>query len=143
MPSGRCAAGLSLHSNGRLDDALGAASTASAQLRRGEWRLVCEAAVGAIGRFVSFAFPGRAPPSPPGAAGEEPREREARACATLGVELGAGMAEIKAAHRKLALEHHPDKAQGRGASEEEIKAAEEKFKEVQAAYDTLVELRGT
>jgi curved DNA-binding protein CbpA len=51
------------------------------------------------------------------------------------------MSEIKAAHRKLALEHHPDKTQGRGASKEEVRAAEERFKEIQAAFETLSRLR--
>ncbi|HEX5174301.1 MAG TPA: molecular chaperone DnaJ [Gaiellaceae bacterium] len=49
---------------------------------------------------------------------------------TLGVEKGATAAEIKKAYRKLARQYHPDTNQG-------DKAAEERFKQVQTAYDVL------
>jgi molecular chaperone DnaJ len=49
---------------------------------------------------------------------------------TLGVKKGATADEIKKAYRKLAAKYHPDKNPG-------DVAAEEKFKEVQNAYDTL------
>lgn len=48
----------------------------------------------------------------------------------LGVERGAGAAEIKSAYRKLALQHHPDK-------NPDDPAAEEKFKEASEAYACL------
>lgn len=47
----------------------------------------------------------------------------------LGVSRDASESEIKAAFRKLAFQYHPDKNQGDGA--------EEKFKEVNEAYEVL------
>src|SRR3990172_4466534 len=48
----------------------------------------------------------------------------------LGVGKGASAAEIKAAYRKLAKLHHPDKNPG-------DKRAEEKFKEINEANEVL------
>src|SRR5687767_15900338 len=48
---------------------------------------------------------------------------------TLGVEPGAGDAEIKTAYRRLARKYHPDVSKEAGA--------EEKFKAVNEAYEAL------
>ncbi|MDR7122538.1 molecular chaperone DnaJ [Rheinheimera soli] len=48
----------------------------------------------------------------------------------LGVEKGADDKEIKKAYKRLAMKFHPDRTQG-------DKAMEEKFKEVQEAYEIL------
>ena len=50
--------------------------------------------------------------------------------AVLGVDKSASAADIKKAYRKLAQKHHPDANQG-------DPKAEERFKEVSAAYDVL------
>src|SRR5450432_3847861 len=49
---------------------------------------------------------------------------------SLGVPRTATADEIKRAHRKLALKYHPDR-------NKDNKGAEEKFKEIQEAYDVL------
>ena len=48
--------------------------------------------------------------------------------AILGVNKSATQEEIKKAYRKLALKYHPDRNPG-------DKTAEEKFKEINEAYD--------
>ena len=53
----------------------------------------------------------------------------------LGVKKNATEQEIKSAFRKLSLQWHPDRQQGK--SDAEKKHAEEMFKDISAAYDTL------
>lgn len=53
----------------------------------------------------------------------------------LGVEKTASENDIKKAYRKLAMKYHPDKYSN--ASEKEKKEAEEKFKEINEAYQVL------
>lgn len=54
---------------------------------------------------------------------------------TLGTTKSASEAEIKQAYRKLAIKMHPDRFVN--ASEQEKKKAEEKFKEINHAYEVL------
>ena len=49
---------------------------------------------------------------------------------TLGIAKSASEAEIKKAYKKLAMQYHPDRNTG-------DKKAEEKFKEVNEAYQVL------
>lgn len=54
----------------------------------------------------------------------------------LGVPQDADRQKIRAAYRDLANQYHPDKVAHLG--EEFQKLAEERFKEIQQAYDTLI-----
>ena len=58
----------------------------------------------------------------------------------LGVERNASAEEIKKAYRKLAIKYHPDKVATLG--EDVQKAAEEKFKAVNQAYEAICKERG-
>ena len=53
----------------------------------------------------------------------------------LGIESSASNDEVKKAYRKMAIAHHPDKVASMG--EEYQKGAEEKFRQVQNAYEQL------
>jgi len=60
----------------------------------------------------------------------------------LGLTRGATLTEVKKAYRNLALTHHPDRVSHLG--EEYRKIAEEKFKEISEAHQTISkELAGT
>jgi DnaJ like chaperone protein len=48
--------------------------------------------------------------------------------------------EVKKAYRKLVKKHHPDKLQHLG--EEHLKGAEEKFRQIQMAYESIQQERG-
>ena len=64
----------------------------------------------------------------------------ATACETLGLEGNCleAFSSVKRAYRQLALESHPDKHAG--ASEEEMKEIEERFRIIQEAYEKLTKL---
>lgn len=62
-------------------------------------------------------------------------DNEAKYYATLGLKKGATADEIKKSYRKLSMQYHPDKV---GHLGDEFKAvAEDKMKEINAAYDYL------
>jgi len=58
----------------------------------------------------------------------------------LEIEKSATNDEVKKAYRKMVKKYHPDKLQHLG--EEHVKGAEEKFKEVQKAYEQIQSERG-
>lgn len=57
--------------------------------------------------------------------------------AVLGVDRKASMDEVKRAYRELAAKYHPDKYQGHELAD----LAQEKMKEINEAYDTIVRQR--
>ena len=66
-----------------------------------------------------------------GGPGDGSRSRdEMRALSVLGLDSDADYKIIRTAYRRLAKEHHPDLKQG-------DKEAEQRFREIQAAYDVL------
>ncbi len=64
------------------------------------------------------------------------------AYAVLGLTADATDAEVKKAYRSKVMEYHPDKIVSKGLPEEFLKFAEEKFKEVNEAYETIKKSRG-
>lgn len=62
--------------------------------------------------------------------------------ATLNIDETASNQEIKKQYRKLVSEYHPDKIEAKGLPEEFIKFANDKFKEIQEAYDAVRKERG-
>ena len=58
----------------------------------------------------------------------------------LEIEKSATNDEVKKAHRKMVKKYHPDKLQHLGA--EHVKGGEEKFKQVQKAYEQIQKERG-
>lgn len=62
--------------------------------------------------------------------------------AILGTNSRASDDEIKRQYRKLVKEYHPDKIASKGLPEEFTKLANDKFREIQAAYDAVKQERG-
>uniref|UniRef100_UPI004024F71F J domain-containing protein n=1 Tax=Prevotella sp. TaxID=59823 RepID=UPI004024F71F len=58
----------------------------------------------------------------------------------LGITPDATDDEVKAAYRRMALKHHPDRVATLG--EDVRKAAEKKFQEINAAKETIYKARG-
>lgn len=68
------------------------------------------------------------------------RENDESAYAVLGISPNATDDEVKSAYRKMAMKNHPDKVASLGP--EVQKAAEEKFRQIQDAYETIKRQRG-
>ena len=85
----------------------------------------------------------RAATAGPSAAGAPPSaDRLADAYAALGVTGSSSAAEIKRAYRKLISQNHPDKLAARGLPESMRAVAEERSREINAAYDLIKSARG-
>ena len=68
------------------------------------------------------------------------KENDESAYAVLGISPSATDDEVKSAYRKMAMKNHPDKVSTLGP--EVQKAAEEKFRQIQDAYETIKRQRG-
>lgn len=70
------------------------------------------------------------------------RENLDDAYALLGVTREASDAEIKKAYRRMMSRHHPDKLAAKGLPDDMREVAEEKTREILAAYEQIREARG-
>jgi DnaJ like chaperone protein len=76
-----------------------------------------------------------------GAAGTT-RSRLDDAYAALGVPSSASDADVKKVYRRLISQNHPDKLAGKGLPESMRAMAEERTREINAAYETIKNARG-
>jgi DnaJ like chaperone protein len=70
------------------------------------------------------------------------RSRMDDAYAALGVPSSATDAEVKKVYRRLISQNHPDKLAGKGLPESMRALAEERTREINAAYETIKNARG-
>lgn len=66
----------------------------------------------------------------------------ADAYSVLGIDQSASEAEVKKAYRRLMNQHHPDKLAAKGLPGDMRELAEQKTREIRAAYDQVREARG-
>ena len=78
---------------------------------------------------------------PPGGGAAPSTDRLADAYTALGVTPKSSDAEIKRAYRRLISKNHPDKLASRGLPESMRAVAEERSREINAAYDLIKEAR--
>lgn len=69
-------------------------------------------------------------------------DRVTQAYAVLGVSASASDSEVTKAYRRLMNQNHPDKLHAKGLPESMMKVAEEKTRQIRAAYEVLREARG-
>lgn len=69
-------------------------------------------------------------------------DRVAQAYEVLGVTREASDAEVTKAYRRLMNQNHPDKLVAKGLPESMMKVAEEKTRQIRAAYELLRDARG-
>ena len=80
-----------------------------------------------------------------GMGGAAPRSRESslsEAYQVLGLSSGASDAEVTKAYRRLMSQNHPDKLVAKGLPESMMQAAQEKTRNIRAAYEVICEARG-
>lgn len=70
------------------------------------------------------------------------RSRLEDAYAALGLSSAASDAEVKKVYRRLVSQNHPDKLAGKGLPESMRAMAEERTREINAAYEAIKEARG-
>lgn len=80
-------------------------------------------------------------------AGDPPRQSHykgtlSEAYALLKITPQSTQEEVKRTYRRLMSKHHPDKLMSKGASEKEIKAANEKTQAIRRAYEQVCENKG-
>lgn len=71
-----------------------------------------------------------------------PADRVAEAHAVLGIARTASDAEVTKAYRRLMSQHHPDKLVARGLPESMMALAQEKTRQIRAAFEVIREARG-
>ncbi|MFL6551260.1 MAG: co-chaperone DjlA [Povalibacter sp.] len=69
-------------------------------------------------------------------------DKVAQAYAVLGVQSEVSNADVTKAYRRLMNQNHPDKLHAKGLPESMMKMAEEKTRQIRAAYEVLCEARG-
>jgi len=74
--------------------------------------------------------------------GVSPEEQLEQAYAVLGLDSSASDAEVKKAYRRQMSQNHPDKLASKGLPESMREMAEEKTREIGAAYERISEARG-
>ncbi len=93
-----------------------------------------------VAQLEALLRAGAAGPSSRGAA--PAGDHLADAYAALGVSPDSSPADIKRAYRKLISQNHPDKLAARGLPESMRAVAEERSREINAAYDLIKSARG-
>lgn len=88
------------------------------------------------------AMLGAATRGPAEPSGPPPRKRLEDAYAVLGVSPTASDDEVKRAYKKLIIEHHPDKLAAKGLPENMREFAEERAREINAAFELIKKSRG-
>ncbi|MES1931042.1 DnaJ-like membrane chaperone protein [Salinisphaera shabanensis T35B1] len=98
-------------------------------------------------RQLEAMLSGRGPGSTSGdgmgsKAGVDPKEQLEQAYTVLGVDSSASDGEVKKAYRRQMSQNHPDKLAAKGMPESMREMAEEKTREIGAAYERICEARG-